>query len=250
MKEEGKTRMEGNKKGKGRKKIRLDRFLANAHIGSRTEVKMYIKDGRVKVNGEIVYDPAFYVSEEDVVTIDDMPVEAHRFVYIMLNKPTGFVSTTSENEPSVLNLIEHPYVSELHIAGRLDKDVEGLLILTNDGEFTHRLISPKKKVEKEYYIYSKKPVTITREMEAEVERGLEVDGEKFLPGRIRQIDERTVSITIVEGKYHQIKKMCKRLGIEWEKIKRIRIGRLTLDQSLKPGAWRELTKDEVKKVFE
>jgi len=243
-------RMEENEKGKGRKKIRLDRFLANAYIGSRTEVKMYIKDGRVKVNGEIVYDPAFYVSEEDVVTIDDILVEAHRFVYIILNKPAGFVSTTSENEPSVLNLVEHPYVSELHIAGRLDKDVEGLLILTNDGEFTHRLISPKKKVEKEYYIYSKRPVNITQEMEAEVEKGLEIDGEKFLPGRIRQIDERTVSITIVEGKYHQIKKMCKRLGIEWEKIQRVRIGGLILDQTLKPGEWRELTKDEVKKVFE
>lgn len=232
------------------KKIRLDRFLSNAHVGSRTEVKMYIKDGRVKVNGETVYNPAFYVTEEDVITIDDVTVEAHRFVYIILNKPAGFVSTTSENEPSVLNLVEHPYVSELHIAGRLDKDVEGLLILTNDGEFTHRLISPKKKVEKEYYIYPKKPVTITQEMEVVVERGLEVDGEKFLPGRIRQIDERTVSITIIEGKYHQIKKMCKKLGIEWGKIKRVRIGGLILDQTLKPGAWRELTKDEVKKVFE
>lgn len=232
------------------KKIRLDRFLSNAHIGSRTEVKMYIKDGRVKVNGETVYNPAFYVTEEDVITIDDVTVEAHRFVYIMLNKPAGFVSTTSENEPSVLNLIEHPYVNELHIAGRLDKDVEGLLILTNDGEFTHRLISPKKKVEKEYYIYSRKPVTITQEMEVMVERGLEVDGEKFLPGRIRQIDARTVSITIIEGKYHQIKKMCKKLGIEWGKIKRVRISGLILDQTLKPGAWRELTKDEVKKVFE
>ncbi|WP_448377931.1 pseudouridine synthase [Fervidobacterium sp.] len=242
--------MKENEKENRIKKIRLDRFLANAHIGSRTEVKMYIKDGRVKVSGEIVYDPAFYVSEEDVVTIDDMLVEAHRFVYIMLNKPAGFVSTTSENEPSVLNLIEHPYVSELHIAGRLDKDVEGLLILTNDGEFTHKLISPKKKVEKEYYIYSKKSVIVTKEMEAKVEKGLDVDGEKYLPGRIRQIDERTVSITIVEGKYHQIKKMCKRLGIDWEKIIRVRIGGLALDQSLKPGSWRELSKEEVKKVFE
>lgn len=232
------------------KKIRLDRFLANAHIGSRAEVKRYIKDKRIKVNGEIITDPGFHISGRDVVTIDDNPVIAHHFVYIMLNKPAGFVSTTAENEPSVLNLIEHPYINELHIAGRLDKDVEGLLIITNDGDFTHNLISPKKHIEKEYYIYTRTPVFVSEQMKNDVEKGLEVDGEKFLPGKIRQIDEKIISMTIVEGKYHQVKKMCKKLGIDWEKIKRIRIGKLRLDETLKPGEWRELSQEEVRKIFE
>ncbi|MGQ9856227.1 MAG: pseudouridine synthase [Fervidobacterium sp.] len=229
--------------------IRLDKYLANAKVGTRSEVKKYIKEGRVAVNGRVVYEPEFHVSQNDEITIDGEHVNSHRNVYIMLFKPAGFVSTTSEYEPSVLNLIDHPYIDELHIAGRLDKDVEGLLILTNDGDFTHRLISPRKHVEKEYYIYTKHPYKLTEEVKNEFQKGLEVDGEKFLPAKIEQVDEKTISITIIEGKYHQIKKMCKKTGIEWERILRVRIGRLTLGE-LKKGEWRELSKEEIDKIFE
>ncbi|WP_448375638.1 pseudouridine synthase [Fervidobacterium sp.] len=229
--------------------IRLDRFLANAHLGTRSDVKRYIKEKRVKVNGNIITDPGFHVKETDIVTLDEQPVTPHHFVYIMLYKPAGLVSTTSENEPSVLNLIEHPYLDELHIAGRLDKDVEGLLIITNDGEFTHQLISPKKHVEKEYYIHTAEPVELTEKMKKDVEDGLIIDGEKALPAKISQIDENTISITIVEGRYHQIKKMCLALGIKWQKIERVRIGGLTLG-TLKIGEWKELTQDELKKIFQ
>lgn len=227
-------------------KIRLDRFLANAHVGTRSEVKKYIKEKRIKVNGIIVQDPSFHITESDTITFDEKTVIPHRDVYIVLYKPSGFVSTTSEHEPSVLNLIEHPYINELHIAGRLDKDVEGLLILTNDGEFTHKLISPKSYVEKEYYITFSNEITVTVEMIKKVEEGIYIDSEtKTLPGKINQIDEKTISITIVEGKYHQIKKMCKALGLTpWERITRVRIGKLTI-YGLEKGMWKELEKKEI-----
>jgi len=232
-----------------KKRVRLDKFLANSHVGTRSDVKVYIKEKRVKVNGVVITDPGFHVKESDIVTLDDQPVTPHHYVYIMLYKPSGLVSTTSDNEPSVLTIIEHPYVNELHIAGRLDKDVEGLLILTNDGDFTHRLISPKKHVEKEYYIYTKSSFIVDEQIERYVESGLVIDGKKTLPAKISQIDEKIISITIIEGKYHQIKKMCKTLGIEWEKIERVRIGGLRLGE-LKIGEWKELTKEELAKIFQ
>jgi len=227
-------------------KIRLDRFLANAHIGTRSEVKRYIREKRIKVNGTIVTDSSIHISDSDIVTFDDKPVTPHREVYIVFYKPSGFVSTTSEDEPSVLNLIDHPYVNELHIVGRLDKDVEGLLILTNDGEFTHKLISPKKHVEKEYYITFPNKIFLTDDMKKKVENGIYIEPDiKTLPGKIEQIDEKTISITIVEGKYHQIKKMCKSLGLSpWERITRVRIGNLTLS-GLEKGMWKEMKKEEI-----
>ncbi|MFN3691968.1 MAG: pseudouridine synthase [Fervidobacterium sp.] len=231
-------------------RMRLDRFLSNSHVGTRSEVRNYIKQKRVKVNNIIITDPSYHVTQNDIVMVNEKVIEPHRKVYIKFHKPGGFVSTTSEFEPSVLNLINHPYVTELHIAGRLDKDVEGLLILTNDGDFTHKLISPKNHVEKEYYIYFNHPVTITDKMIKEVENGINLGDFTTLPGRLNQIDEKTISITIVEGKYHQIKLMCKFLGFNnWEKIVRIRIGSLILGD-LPKGCWVEVKEEEIKeKIF-
>lgn len=231
-------------------KQRLDRFLANAHVGTRSEVKHLIRAGLVTVNSQVIKDPSYKVSEDDKIEVEGKVVEAHRKVYIMLNKPAGYVSTTSDLERTVLALIDHPYARELHIAGRLDKDVEGLLILTNDGDFTHRIISPKKHVEKEYIIETEKPVIISEKMRQKLEKGLKLkDGTVLLPAKIRQVDDFTISITVHEGKYHQIKRMCEALGILWKKIRRIRIGRLTIGD-LKLGEWRELTEEDVKKLFE
>ncbi|MFN6991979.1 MAG: pseudouridine synthase [Fervidobacterium sp.] len=231
-------------------RMRLDRFLSNSHVGTRSEVRNYIKQKRVKVNNIIITDPSYHVTQNDIVMFDEKVIEPHRKVYIKFHKPAGFVSTTAEDEPSVLNLISHPYVSELHIAGRLDKDVEGLLILTNDGDFTHKLISPKNHVEKEYYIYFPHLVNITDKMIKQIERGLDLGHYRTLPGKLKQIDEKTISITIIEGKYHQIKLMCKFLGFtNWEKIVRIRIGNLTLG-SLPKNCWLEIGEEEIKeKVF-
>lgn len=235
---------------KENKKVRLDRFLSNSHVGTRSEVKKYIKENRIKVNNLVINNPSYHVNLTDIITIDGKIVQPHRNVYIKLHKPSGFVSTTSEHEPSVLSLINHPYVSELHIAGRLDKDVEGLLILTNDGEFTHNLITPKKHIEKEYYIYFPTPVTVDKKMKEKVKTGINLENFKTMPGDIEQIDEKIVSITIVEGKYHQIKLMCKALNLtNWERIVRVRIGNLVLGD-LQKGDWEELEEKEIKeKIF-
>lgn len=230
--------------------VRLDRFLSNAHVGTRSEVKEYIKNGMVEVNSQIIRDPAYHVSNKDIITLDGEQVLGHRNVYIMLHKPAAYVSTTAENEPSVLNLVDHPYLDELHIAGRLDKDVEGLLILTNDGEFTHKLISPKKHVEKEYYIYTTRPMTVSEHMKQLVENGMVLDdGIETMPGKIELVSDNVISITIVEGKYHQVKKMCNALGIEWSKIVRMRIGRLELGD-LEYGKWKEITQQEAEKCLD
>jgi len=181
-------KMEENKKvgysNMSREDVRLDRFLSNAHVGTRSEVRDYIRNGMVEVNSRVIKDPAYHVSDKDIITLDGEQVSGHRNVYILLHKPAGYVSTTSENEPSVLNLVDHPYLGELHIAGRLDKDVEGLLILTNDGDFTHKLISPKRHVEKEYYIYTTKPAIVSDYMKQLVENGMILDdGTKTMPGQ-------------------------------------------------------------------
>lgn len=247
------TKMEENKKvgysNMSREDVRLDRFLSNAHVGTRSEVRDYIRNGMVEVNSRVVRDPAYHVSDKDIITLDGEQVSGHRNVYILLHKPAGYVSTTSENEPSVLNLVDHPYLGELHIAGRLDKDVEGLLILTNDGDFTHKLISPKRHVEKEYYIYTTKPAIVSDYMKQLVENGMILDdGTKTMPGKIGLISDNVISITIVEGKYHQIKKMCNVLGIEWSKIVRVRIGELQLG-NLECGKWKEITSQEARKCL-
>lgn len=221
--------------------IRLDRFLANAHVGSRSEVRRLIKTGAVTVNGVIVREPSQKISHGDVVSVHGRVVESHRNVYIVLNKPRGYVSTTSSREPSVLLLVDHPYASELHIAGRLDKDVEGLLILTNDGDFTHKVISPKSNVEKEYVVETWETVTIDTTVIREFENGLLLDdGRVTLPARITQLDEKTVSITLREGRYHQVKRMCSAVGLRYKRIVRVRIGGLEL-ASLPTGSWRELS---------
>ncbi|MGB4262431.1 MAG: pseudouridine synthase [Fervidobacterium sp.] len=229
--------------------VRLDKFLSNAHVGTRSEVKEYIKCGMVQVNSVTIRDPAYHVLEDDIVTFGGEQILGHRNIYILLHKPTGYVSTTSDREPSVLNLVDHPYLDELHIAGRLDKDVEGLLILTNDGDFTHKLISPKKHVEKEYHVHTARPIKITDSMKALVHNGIILDNvTRTMPGKIEQLSENLISITIVEGKYHQIKKMCAVLGIEWSKIIRIRIGNLRLGE-LEYGKWKEITREEAVKCL-
>lgn len=228
--------------------VRLDRFLANAHVGTRSEVRRLIKSGAVTVSGVVVTDPSFKVYPRDEVEVEGKLVAPHRKVYIALNKPAGYVSTTSDREPSVLALINHPYISELHIAGRLDKDVEGLLILTNDGEFTHRLISPKSHVEKEYLIELDGEATVDERLKRRFESGIVLeDGTKTLPARIEAVGRDVVSITLVEGKYHQIKRMCKAVGLRWKRIVRVRIGCLLLE-GLGPGEWRELTTEEASQL--
>ncbi|MBO8161004.1 MAG: rRNA pseudouridine synthase [Thermosipho sp. (in: Bacteria)] len=228
--------------------MRLDKFLSNAGIGSRKFVKKIIKEGRVKIGTQVIKDPAYEVKNERVF-FDNEEVEPYHNVYIALYKPSGYTSSKSEYERNIFEFIDHPYVDKLHIAGRLDKDVEGLLIITNDGEFTHKVISPRKKIEKEYLV--EVDGKLTREMIEMAERGIVLNnGTKFASAKVTEIREGLISIVITEGKYHEIKLITKIMGLRYKRIKRIRIGKLKLeDLKLSPGEWKELPKEKVSLIL-
>ncbi len=226
--------------------MRLDRFLSNAKMGTRNEVKKFIRSGLVTVNGIVVKNEAFHVSEKDVVRLNGKTVAAHRKVYLTFNKPAGYVSDRVEDTASVYDLLDHPYVDELQVAGRLDKDVEGLIILSNDGNFIHRVISPKNHLQKEYLVWFEGDLTI--EKIRLVENGLKTGTEEFKPAVVRPIQRGLLSLIITEGKYHQVKKMMALLDLKYSRIRRVRIGNLELGE-LKPGDFRELSQEEVESLF-
>lgn len=225
------------------KEIRLDRYLSLSNGFSRSESKALIREGKVMVNGEKVRDPTFKVRDGDEVSLDGLVVAPPKTVYIAMFKPSGFLSVTFGNENSVLRLLKHPLKKRLSIAGRLDRDVEGLLLLSNDGQFIHSVISPKNKVEKEYLIWIKG--TLPEGAERKVEEGLVLkDGTRCRPGRLKRFSEDLISLTICEGMFHQVKRMCFALGVNPIKIRRIRIGPVLLD-GLGIGEWRDLTSSEI-----
>ncbi|HCF37838.1 MAG TPA: rRNA pseudouridine synthase [Thermosipho africanus] len=230
--------------------MRLDKFLSNAKVGSRKQVKKLINEKRVKVNGSIVTKPEFNVDENDKVLVDDIEIIPHHNVYIVFNKPSGFTSSKSEYERNIFEFIDHPYLDELHIVGRLDKDVEGLILITNDGNFTHKVISPKSNVEKEYIV--KIEGILTKEMIEIASNGITLNnGIKFKPAKITKIDDETISLVITEGKFHEVKLIVGFLGLKYKKIKRVRIGKLNLnDFNLNLGEWKEIDYNTAKKALE
>jgi len=227
--------------------MRLDRFLSNARGIGRRQIKKIIRKGSVAVNNRVVKDPSFTVGNEDEVRLNGELITLKGKIYIALNKPSGYTCTTSDREPSVLNLVDHPYVSKLHIAGRLDKDVEGLVILTNDGNFTHRLISPKYHVEKEYHIEVEQ--NLTKEMIERAAAGIKFLNYTFRPATVKQLERGLISLIITEGKYHQVKNMMRALGLDYLKITRVRIGPIRLG-NLRRSQWKELTEEQVSHLLE
>ncbi len=234
--------------------FRLDKYLADAGIGTRSEVKSYIKKGFVTINGEVAKKPDTKISTEtDEVTFQSMPIRLSQFEYYILNKPAGYVSATKDNTaPTVLSLIESNR-KDLFPVGRLDKDTEGLLLITNDGELSHRLLSPKRHVDKTYYAVVKGIVTANDI--AAFENGLEIGDEDLnvaMPAKltIQQIDREhetsCVKVTIQEGKFHQVKRMFQAVGKKVIYLKRISFGPISLPEDLPLGEHRPLTSDEVK----
>ncbi len=230
--------------------IRLDKFLASAGYGSRKEIKGIVRDGKVAVNGQTVKDSSVHVSPvDDTVTVDGLQVLSREFVYLMLNKPAGCVSaTTDTREQTVLDFVPENYRHfELFPVGRLDKDTEGLLLLTNDGKMAHGLLAPKKHVPKTYFVKVNGPVTEVHA--AKMAQGVVLDdGYLTRPAALRVLesgDNGEAELTIYEGKFHQVKRMFKSLGMEVLYLKRIAMGGLSLDISLQPGEVRELTPEEM-----
>ncbi|MCP1223425.1 pseudouridine synthase [Sebaldella sp. S0638] len=226
--------------------MRIDKLLANSGIGTRKEVKELLKKKRISVNGEIITEAKMHIDEDnDIVTFDGERIEYKEFLYIMLNKPQDVISATDdERHRTVLDLLEESLTKVgLFPVGRLDKDTEGLLVLTNDGKMAHELLSPKKHVPKRYYVELKKPLS---EEEARIlENGVELETFTTKPAKIEFITEDKVYIIISEGKYHQVKRMFKCVGNRVLYLKRVSMGNLELDESLELGEYRELTPDEL-----
>ena len=225
--------------------MRLDKFLADCGVGSRSEIKRIIKDGRVNINGTPEKNPNAQVSETSSVAMDGKEIIYRKFVYLMMNKPQGVVSATEDNvSPTVLSLLPKEYAHfDLFPCGRLDVDTEGFLLLTNDGQTAHKLLSPKYKQPKTYFAEVENAIPPSA-VEA-FRQGIDLGEFTTLPAELRIIDETHAEVTIVEGKFHQVKKMFLSVGAPVTYLKRLSFAGLALDPSLSPGAFRELTNAEV-----
>lgn len=236
--------------------MRLDKFLADIGLGSRKEVKGLIKKGLITVNGNCIKSDKYQVKEtEDTVMYLDESLHYQKDFYYILNKPAGVVSATQDNhDQTVIDLLsDEDFREDLFPVGRLDKDTEGLLILTNDGQFSHQLLSPKKHVEKEY-LAEVKGVMTKADVSAFAE-GLLIDkDEQTLPAKlfIDSVDEETITsrirLILHEGKFHQVKRMVKSVGKEVTYLKRIRMGNFLLPEDLALGEYRQMTPDELAQV--
>lgn len=226
---------------------RLDKVLSNMGIGSRKEVKSLVKAGEVTVNGKAVKDSGMQVDPYgDVIQVCGQQVEYREFIYLMLNKPAGFVSATEDKYlRTVAELVPPEYAHfEPFPVGRLDIDTEGLLLMTNDGQLAHRLLSPKYKVPKLYF--AQLNVEAEESDIAEFEKGVVLDdGYKTLPAELEITGPGEVLVTIHEGKFHQVKRMFEAVGKEVIYLKRLSMGGLTLDEDLELGQIRELTPEEM-----
>ena len=232
--------------------MRLDKFLTTAHLGMRYEVAQFIKEGKVKVNGKVVTVPETQIDEEqDEVRYLGQIVGNIEKVYYMFHKPAGCITARKDLEKkTVLDYFHQVDVSSIFPVGRLDKDTEGLLIITNDGDMAHRLLSPKHHIDKTYYVVAKG--SIDNKYIDEFKNGLVVDKDfTAMPAKLEilqynnQDDTTFLNITIQEGKFHQIKRMFKAAGSEVLYLKRLSMGKLQLDETLEPGKFRPLTGSEI-----
>ena len=227
------------------KKMRLDKFLTQAAELTRSEAKQKIKKGSVTVNGEVVKKAEMKVSSEDAICLDGEVVTYEKYRYIMLHKPAGVVSATEDAQcQTVLDLITEGRKG-LFPVGRLDKDTEGLLLLTNDGALAHNLLSPRKHVDKTYRVRPGKP--LSAEDIHRLESGLEIGDDKpTAPAKAVLTEDGDLLLTIHEGRFHQVKRMLQAIGNQVLTLERIRFGSLSLDPALSRGDYRALTEDEIK----
>ena len=233
--------------------MRLDKFLSECGICTRSESKVFIKKGMITVNGkkaakgEEKIDP-----DNDEIMFKGQKITYSKFEYYMLNKPAGVVSATEDkNDKTVIDLVPKPHAKDIFPVGRLDKDTEGLLIITNDGETAHKLLSPKKHIDKTYFVRTTGGEIGEKEAEP-LKKGVDIGEEKLtLPAELEILKNGEISeslLTIREGKFHQVKRMFKAVGREVIYLKRISMGKLKLDESLEKGRCRRLTEDEINMI--
>ena len=234
--------------------MRLDKYLAEMGVGTRQEVKKQIRQGKAAVNGTVVKAADTKIDEtSDEVTISGRNISYVSYEYYMLNKPAGVVSATEDRrDTTVIDLIKEKKRKDLFPVGRLDKDTEGLLLITNDGDLAHRLLAPKKHVDKVYY--AKIDGMVTEEDVKRFAEGIDIGAEEEEMTRPAKLDimksaeESEIRLTIHEGKFHQVKRMFLAVGKEVTYLKRERMGTLCLDENLMPGEYRLLTEEEIENV--
>lgn len=230
--------------------MRLDKVLSNFGFGSRSEIKKLAREGLIRVDGSIIKDASIHVDpENNRIEVGGTFLNYRRFIYIVMNKPAGVISATADNKhKTVIDLLPEEFTCfDLFPAGRLDIDTEGMLLLTNDGQMAHELLSPRKHVDKRYYALIEGVVT-DEDIKRFVEGVVLDDGYKTMPAELEIIKSGThseIELTLHEGKFHQVKRMFEAIGKKVVYLKRIRIGGLQLDDTLRPGECRELTSEEV-----
>ncbi|HHU55443.1 MAG TPA: rRNA pseudouridine synthase [Acholeplasmataceae bacterium] len=231
---------------------RLQKYIARCGIASRRKAEQLILEGRVKVNGKVVTEMGIKVSENDIVTVDDVQIEALEKKYFVMNKPRYLITSTTDDKgrDTVISILPKSYQEyRLFPVGRLDYDTKGVLLLTNDGEFMNLLVGPQSQIEKEYLVRVKG--IVTKQALKKLASGVKIDNyvtrkcKTYLESIDRKNDSSLVGIILQEGKYHQIKKMFSALGYEVKRLTRIRFGNITID-TLKEGEVRELKIHEVK----
>ena len=227
--------------------MRVDKMIGNANLDTRRNIKRNAKKGALVINGELVKDTSTQVDPNvDEVFYMGEFVDYFENIYIMMNKPSGYLSATIDEDPTVIDLLDPFYQNlELSIAGRLDKDTRGLLLISTDGKFVHKVTSPNSNIEKTYFVETRDD--IDESFIEKFQEGVEIKEEAYIarPAKLEIIDERKAMVKVTEGKFHLVKRLFSNLGNEVVSLKRTAIGELSLDPHLEEGSYRELTEEEL-----
>lgn len=225
--------------------MRLNKYIASLNIASRREADKLIKDGKVKVNGNIVNNPAIQVEEKDKIICEIEDYKSEK-IYIKLNKPIGYVVSNNKKEGKPIYILLDEKLKNLYPVGRLDKDSKGLILFTNDGIFSRKIIGENSDCEKEYYV--KLNDNISDGALKKLEFGISLDGKKLKPAIVKRVSKNSFNIILKEGKNRQIRRMCEKVGFEVILLKRIRIAEIYLNE-LKEGDFEYLTKEEINSIL-
>lgn len=226
--------------------MRLDRYISETTEYSRSQARKLLKAGRITVDGEPIHNAACSVSEQQRICLDEQALHLCGPQYIMLHKPKGYVCSHEDaHHPSALNLLQQPTQDKLHFVGRLDVDTTGLVLITDDGQWSHRITSPKSHCPKQYRVTLNRPLTDAAA--AQLCEGVVLKDEEkpTRPAQIAKIGDQEILLTIHEGRYHQVKRMLAAVGNHVDALHREAIGDLQLDPNLKPGEYRDLSEEEI-----
>ena len=225
--------------------MRLNKYISSLNIASRREADKLIQNGNIKINGIVIKNPAIQVLETDIIECDINKYKESK-IYIKLNKPRGEEVTKNKKEGKPIYKLIENYSNDIYPVGRLDKDSSGLIIFTNDGIFSKKIIGENTKCEKEYYV--KTNLDIPDGALKKLEYGISLDGKKLKPAEVKRISKNSFYIILTEGKNRQIRRMCSKVGFEVVILKRLRIESILLD-NLKEGEFKELNKEEINSIL-